>query len=106
MPDVTPITKTVRYRRKPRTEDEMAAYILAHISRHSYAGGRCELQLRTCTGVATASHHVFPQRLGRDDSFNNLRATCANCNEAVERMGKQSAEAAGFYSPTPLGGES
>jgi 5-methylcytosine-specific restriction endonuclease McrA len=103
MRDVTRIEKERRYRRQPRTEDEMAAYIVAGQLRFDYANRLCELRLRTCTKQATAVHHVFPQRMGRDDSLLNLRACCASCNEAVERMGRRTAERLGWFSPTPLG---
>ena len=87
-----------------RTDSERAAYLSNMAARLSSTGGRCELRLpRVCTGSATGVHHVYPQRLGRDDSVANLRAACWPCNVQVEQMGKRTAECLGLYSPVPLG---
>ena len=104
MAEVTPIPKTGRYRRQPRNPQETALYLDNVERRMQWANRHCELQLpRVCTVEAVACHHVYPQRLGRDDSFENLRATCESCNQMVESMGKQSAAALGLYSAHPLG---
>ena len=104
MADVTPIPKTKRYRRQARTPVELKFYLDNVERRMRYAGYRCEAALpRVCTGEATAPHHVFPQRLGRDDSFECLRAVCVPCNQMIESMGVRSAMALGLYSPHPLG---
>jgi 5-methylcytosine-specific restriction endonuclease McrA len=81
----------------------MAIYVANSRSRLAACLGRCELNLKGCTVLATGMHHVYPQRKGRDDSYENLRASCWNCNVSVEAMGVRTAEAAGLYSPTPLG---
>lgn len=103
MPEVTPIDKPQRYRRQPRTQTELDLYIRNVQARFSYARHGCEANLATCTGEAEAPHHVYPQRDGRDDSFENLRAVCRNCNEAIERMGVRSAGELGLWSGHPLG---
>ncbi len=104
MGDVTPIGKTRRYRRVPRTEEEWHAYMMNVQRRLAFSMARCEASLpRVCTGRATEPHHVFPQRLGRDDSFDNLRAVCPSCNAQIESMGRDTAEALGLFSPVPLG---
>jgi 5-methylcytosine-specific restriction endonuclease McrA len=51
-------------------------------------GGRCQLQLAGCTGLATQADHKQepgPPALGRDDLFfdiANLQASCRSCNVA------------------------
>lgn len=95
--------KAARKRAGRRTAAERDAYEATWHARRSFAGGLCELKLSTCTQVATEPHHVYPQRSGVDDSFENLRASCSSCNAAVESVGVKSAEALGLYSPTPLG---
>lgn len=102
MPDVEPMFEEERYRRRLRTDAEFADYMANFDARIRHAGNRCELALATCTGRVTEPHHVFPQRLGRDDSFENLRACCASCNHMVQSMGKQTAGRLGLYSPVPL----
>lgn len=102
--EVTPIPKAKRYRRQPRTTAEMETYERNIKARMSFAQRRCEAALpRVCTGTATEPHHVYPQRLGRDDSFENLRMVCPSCNGQIETLGQRSAMALGLYSPHPLG---
>lgn len=89
---------------KPRrTSREQVTYQTNATARHKAARGRCELQLDPCTRRATETHHIYPQRSGLDDSYDNLRACCASCNRWVEDMGRKTATALGLYSETPLG---
>lgn len=104
MPDVNPIPKEPRYRRQARTTAEMETYLLNVQRRLAFCLRRCEAQLpRVCTGIATEPHHVYPQRRGRDDSFENLRMVCPSCNGQIETLGQRSAMALGLYSAHPLG---
>lgn len=91
-----------------RTPDQAAAYRANWFGRYRHTEGRCEVRLQTCTGKATEPHHVWPQREARrlgvavDDSFENLRSSCTNCNAQVEQLGVQTAQTLGLYSPHPL----
>lgn len=94
--------------RTRRTAEQRAVYEANWRARLWFARGHCELKLSVCTGTVNEPHHVWPQREARalgvpvDDSFENLRASCSNCNAQVESLGVQTAAVLGLYSPTPL----
>ncbi len=46
-------------------------------------GGRCQLRLTGCTGVATTADHIRPKAQGGSDSLDNLRAACRHCNSSA-----------------------
>jgi len=61
-------------RRSGRASTELTALVLA-----TY-GNVCHLRLPGCTRVATTKDHIVPYSLGGDDSLENFRPACRNCN--------------------------
>lgn len=43
-------------------------------------GTACHLRMPGCTRVATTKDHIVPYSLGGDDSLENFRPACRNCN--------------------------
>lgn len=54
------------------------------------AGGRCQLRLAGCVGVATQVDHVTPWYLGGEPVEDNLQAVCDACH-AVKTQGEAQA---------------
>lgn len=49
-------------------------------------GGACRFALPGCTRHATTAGHVVAKAAGGSDHPSNLKASCAECNEAKRRQ--------------------
>jgi 5-methylcytosine-specific restriction endonuclease McrA len=47
------------------------------------AGGRCQVQLPGCTGLATTADHIRSIDAGGGNGLDNLRAACKACNSRL-----------------------
>lgn len=61
-------------RRSGRESTHLTALVLA-----TY-GNVCMLRMAGCTGKATTKDHIVPYSHGGDDSLENFRPACRNCN--------------------------
>jgi hypothetical protein len=61
-------------RRSGRARTELTALVLA-----TY-GNVCHLRMAGCTRTATTKDHIIPYSMGGDDSLENFRPACRNCN--------------------------
>ena len=57
-------------------------------ARLELSGGRCEAQMRGCTGRATAVHHLSYIHLG-DEALWDLRSVCESCHNKVSMRFKK-----------------
>lgn len=61
-------------RRSGRSSTELTRLVL-----ETY-GNTCHLRMPGCTRTATTKDHIVPYSLGGDDSLENFRPACRNCN--------------------------